>query len=58
MKTLSIICYAIGFVLLVISCFISSVAATWWLGGIAVVMLIAGSVCQYNSAKTRSSNGY
>ena len=49
MKTLSIICYAIGFVLLVIS---------WWLGGIAVVMLIAGSVCQYNSAKTRSRNGY
>lgn len=48
----------IGFVLLVISCFISSVAATWWLGGIAVVMLIAGSVCQYNSARTRSRNGY
>lgn len=53
MKTLYIICYAIGFILLVISCFTSSVAATWWLGGIAVVMLVAGSVFQYNSSRTR-----
>lgn len=53
MKTLYIICYAIGFILLVVSCFTSSVAATWWLGGIAVVMLVAGSVFQYNSSRTR-----
>ncbi len=53
MKTLSIICYAVGSILLIISCFISSVTATWWLGGVAVVLLIAGCFCQYNSSKSR-----
>ncbi len=53
MKTLSIICYVIGSILLIISCFISSVTATWWLGGIAVVLLIAGCLFQYNSNKNR-----
>lgn len=49
MKTLSIICYIIGSILLIVSCFTTSVAVTWWLGGIAVVFLIAGCVCQFNS---------
>lgn len=53
MKTLSIVCYLIGSVLLIISCFVSSLAAIWWLGGIAVLFLIAGCVFQY---KTRSVN--
>lgn len=49
MKTLSIIFYAIGFILLLVSCFTSSVAVTWWLGGIAVVALIVGCIFQYNA---------
>lgn len=54
MKTLSIICYVIGSILLIISCFVSSIAATWWLGGIAVVFLIVGCIFQYNSSKNRN----
>ncbi len=57
MKTLSIICYVIGSIMLIVSCFVSSVAATWWLGGIAVVLLIAGCVFQYNSSKNRRRIG-
>ncbi|MDE6078302.1 MAG: hypothetical protein K2G29_11285 [Muribaculaceae bacterium] len=49
MKTLSIIFYAIGFILLIISCFTTSIAVTWWLGGCAVVALIVGCVCQFNA---------
>ncbi|MDE5674417.1 MAG: hypothetical protein K2I16_01370 [Muribaculaceae bacterium] len=49
MKTLSIISYIIGSILLIISCFTTSVSTTWWLGGIAVVFLIAGCVFQFNS---------
>lgn len=51
MKTISIICYVIGSILLIISCFTTGVAATWWLGGIAVVFLIGGCVFQFNSNK-------
>ena len=54
MKTLSIICYVIGSILLIVSCFVSSVAATWWLGGIAVLFLIVGCIFQYNSSKNRN----
>lgn len=57
MKTLSIICYVIGSILLIVSCFVSSVAATWWLGGIAVVFLIVGCIFQYNSSKNRNRIG-
>lgn len=49
MKALSIIFYAIGAILLIISCFTTGVTATWWLGGIAVVALIAGCIFQYNA---------
>lgn len=53
MKAMSIICYVIGDILMVISCFLTSTAATWWVGGSAVVLLIAGCVFQYNDDKSR-----
>ncbi|MEZ3549349.1 MAG: hypothetical protein K1W02_01260 [Muribaculaceae bacterium] len=56
MKTLSIIFYIIGSILLIASCFTTSVTATWWLGGIAVVALIAGCVCQFNSNHSNQFN--
>lgn len=49
MKTLSIILYSIGAILLIVSCFTTSVTTTWWLGGISVVFLIAGCIFQYNA---------
>lgn len=52
MKTFAIISYLIGSVLLIISCFTSSVAETWWLGGISLLFLIAGCVFQYNATKS------
>lgn len=51
MKTLSIITYAIGGILLIISCFTTGVAATWWLGGIAVALLILGCIFQFQYKK-------
>ena len=51
MKALYIICYAIGCILLIISCFTVSVTLTWWLGGIAVIFLIGGCILQFNVAK-------
>lgn len=51
MKTWSIILYVIGSILLVISCFTTGVAATWWFGGSAVVALIVGCILQYNSER-------
>ena len=56
MKTLAIIFYIIGCGLLIASCFTTGVALTWWLGGAAVVSLIIGCVCQYNSASTNREN--
>ena len=53
MKTLSIIFYVVGSILLVVSCFVTSVSATWWLGGAAVAALIAGCVFQYNENKSK-----
>lgn len=53
MKTLSIITYFIGSILLIISCFTSGITATWLLGGLAVLFLILGCVFQFNSTKTR-----
>ncbi|MDE6578672.1 MAG: hypothetical protein K2J82_02445 [Muribaculaceae bacterium] len=49
MKALSIICYIIGSILLIVSCFTTSIPVTWWLGGTAVFFLIVGCVCQFNS---------
>ncbi len=48
MKTLAIIFYAIGCILLLVTCFTTSITATWWLGGIAIATLIAGCIFQYN----------
>lgn len=48
MKALSIIFYALGFILLIISCFTTSIPVTWWLGGCAVVALIIGCIFQFN----------
>lgn len=51
MKALAIICYIIGACLLAASCFTNGVSLTWWLGGAAVVLLIAGCVFQFNQKK-------
>lgn len=51
MKTLSNISYVLGAILLIISCFVTTIAATWWLGGIAIVLLIIGAIFQYNYKK-------
>lgn len=51
MKALSIICYAVGSILLIISCFTTGIAVTWWLGGIAVLFLIGGCVFQFNNSR-------
>ncbi|MDE5869021.1 MAG: intracellular growth attenuator family protein [Muribaculaceae bacterium] len=51
MKTLSILAYSIGFILLLVSCFTTGVALTWWLGGAAVVLLIVGCIFQFNSMR-------
>lgn len=53
MKTLSIIFYAIGSILLIISCFTTGVTATWILGGVSVILLIAGCVCQFFDVKNK-----
>lgn len=51
MKTLSIISYIIGAILFIISCFTTGVATTWWLGGIAVALLIIGCIFQFQYKK-------
>lgn len=54
MKTLSIIFYIIGSALLIASCFTTGVTLTWILGGVAVVALIIGCICQYNTSRPRN----
>ncbi len=56
MKVLSIIFYIIGSILLIVSCFTTSVTVTWWLGGIAVVALIIGCVFQFNANRSNQMN--
>lgn len=58
MKTLSIIFYTIGAILLIVSCFVTSVSATWWLGGSAVVALILGCVFQFNVSRHNQYHRY
>ena len=41
MKTLSIIFYIIGSILLIVSCFTTSISVTWWLGGSLLYFLSA-----------------
>ena len=50
MKTLSVICYIVGSVLILASCFVSG-ATVWWLGGAAILVLILGCIFQYNGSK-------
>lgn len=47
MKSLSIIFYVVGSILLIVSCFTSGVTVTWILGGLSVLFLTAGCVFQY-----------
>ena len=56
MKTLSILTYAVGFILLLVSCFTTGVTLTWWMGGLAVLFLILGCIFQFNSM--RHNNDY
>lgn len=56
MKTLSILTYTIGFILLLVSCFTQGVTLTWWLGGAAVFFLIIGCIFQFNSIKNTYSH--
>lgn len=49
MKTLSIIFYIVGSLLLIASCFTTGVTITWVLGGVAVVCLILGCVFQFRN---------
>lgn len=58
MKTLSIISYAIGCILLMISCFTISISLTWWLGGIAVAFLIGGCIFQFNVVKEEQRHNH
>lgn len=51
MRTFASISYVIGAILLIVSCFTTGIATTWWLGGIAVALLIAGCVFQFNYKK-------
>lgn len=51
MRTLSIIAYAIGSILLIASCFTTGFTVTWCEGGAAVAFLVIGCVLQFN-AKT------
>lgn len=55
MKTLSILGYVIGFILLLVSCFTTGVTLTWWLGGLAVLFLVVGCIFQFNSIKNNNS---
>lgn len=54
MKTLSIIFYVLGSVLLIASCFTTGVTLTWVLGGVAVACLILGCVFQFNTHNKRA----
>lgn len=54
MKTLSILSYVIGSILLIASCFTVGVTLTWWLGGAAVVFLVLGCIFQFNLSKNNT----
>ncbi|MBD5419554.1 MAG: hypothetical protein HDR48_05925 [Bacteroides sp.] len=58
MKALSILFYVIGSILLIISCFVTSVSATWWLGGSAVLALIIGCIFQFNVNRVNQFHHY
>lgn len=53
MKTLSILAYIIGSVLLIVSCFTAGVTLTWILGAVATVFLIIGCILQFQITKKK-----
>ena len=55
MKTLYIIFYAIGAILLISSCFTSTASLSWWLGGGAVVSLVSGCIFQFKASSATSA---
>lgn len=54
MKTLSVIFYIIGSIMLIISCFLTGITATWIVGGISVILLILGCIFQFQDTKRKS----
>lgn len=58
MKTLSIVSYIVGSILLIVSCFTTGVTVTWILGGLAVVFLVVGCVFQFYVNKARMNHQY
>lgn len=58
MKTLSILSYIIGSILLIVSCFTTGITVTWILGGVAVVFLILGCIFQFNSHTRNTAHHY
>lgn len=57
MKTLSIIAYVVGSILLIACCFTTGITLTWCVGGAAVIFLIIGCVMQFNSKTSQSRAG-
>lgn len=58
MKSLAIISYIIGSVLLIVSCFTTAVTITWVIGGLAVLFLIVGCVLQFQINKNTMKHRY
>ena len=58
MKILSIILYIIGLAFLIVSCFLNNENATWWTGGIALILLILGCVFQYFGVTKKKNSDY
>lgn len=48
MKTVSIIAYIAGTLLLMTTCFLTNVALLWWISAIAALLLVVGCVLQFN----------
>lgn len=58
MRTLSIIFYIIGSIMLIVSCFFTNITATWIIGGISVVFLILGCIFQFKTNKRQQQQRY
>lgn len=58
MKILSIILYIIGSAFLIVSCFLNNENATWWTGGIALILLVLGCVFQFFGINKNKKSDY
>ena len=58
MKILFIILYIVGSILLIVSCFINNELATWWTGGIALILLVLGCLFQFFGANKNKKSDY